>query len=375
VEGYLARVGRNFFLSNIAVYSSSKPHFLAMTALSKRYPIASMSNLMIRGVQSWTLSEAKILALALGHIHKETEKLPLVAIPFSDVYKSYSNKNYDLLREACKGLKEKTVQLDAPKNKRSTTFYSIFRWIKLEEETKMITGEFEENISQHLLNLTEFTQVEIETILLFKNPHAARLYWLLKSYWMNVYTTSVEHLRKQLLGDKEWDTVYPVHADFSRYVLKKALAEIKELSGWDIKMKEIKAGRSVSEIQFTMEPHVEKERVLREEREAQTELALPPAPDFDEDAYVKTLSDRPNNNYVKAWRHLRKFYEIHPLSAKQVMDEVDKFQKLDELLATFTQINKEMNSEKEIKHRDSYAWTILIKTFKNLPEKVLSQKH
>ncbi|TGE03858.1 replication initiation protein [Hymenobacter fodinae] len=222
------------------------------------YPQARQANILVRSPLKLNHIEARIFALSLGCINSKSLELPQIRIPMLRVIpKSKSGPVYEQIDAACKTLMSKVVSIAKTnsKGKMNIKNYGIISFMEIDEGTGYVTGNFAPEIKPFLLELaSEYTTVEIETILTLKSAHAHRLYWLLTS-WDDVGSWEVEldTLREQMVGTE--DTAYTIFYDFKRYVLEPAVKELQDI-GWMVSWEPIKVGKKVGKVLFTIPKHV-----------------------------------------------------------------------------------------------------------------------
>lgn len=222
------------------------------------HPQARQANILVRSPLKLNHIEARIIALALGCIHSKSLELPQIRIPMKRIIpKAKSGPIYEQIDAACKTLMGKVVSIARAnsRGKMNIKNYGIISFMEIDEGTGYVTGNFAPEIKPFLLELaSEYTTVEIETILTLKSAHAHRLYWLLSS-WDDVgsWEVEIDKLREQMVGTD--DTAYSIFYDFKRYVLEPAVKELHDI-GWLVGWEPLKAGRKVSKICFTIPKHV-----------------------------------------------------------------------------------------------------------------------
>lgn len=222
------------------------------------YPQARQANILVRSPLKLNHIEARIIALALGCINSKSLELPQIRIPMKRVIpKAKSGPVYEQIDAACKTLMGKVVSIARTnsRGKMNIKNYGIISFMEIDEGTGYVTGNFAPEIKPFLLELaSEYTTVEIETILTLKSAHAHRLYWLLTS-WDDVgsWEVEIDKLREQMVGTE--DTAYVIFYDFKRYVLEPAVKELHDI-GWMVGWEPLKVGRKVTKILFTIPKHV-----------------------------------------------------------------------------------------------------------------------
>jgi plasmid replication initiation protein len=214
--------------------------------------LAYQHNDLVRAPLKLTHVEARIFALGLACLHQHSDSLE-VSIAIVDVVKSSGGAAYDLVKAGCLGLTSKPVRVESEKaGLRTLVLKPLFKLLKLDEGTGHLTGKFNDELRDYLLQLNgQYTRVEIETLLTLKSAHAHRLYWILKSWEKpsGAHTFEFDMLRKMFLGEES--DAYSLWTDFKRYVLEPAKKELHELS-WLVEYQEHKTGKKVSSVSFTI---------------------------------------------------------------------------------------------------------------------------
>jgi plasmid replication initiation protein len=128
----------------------------------------------------------------------------------------------------------------------STIFTDIFT-----HEEGIITFEINKNIKPYLLDLTNnFTQYYFENIAKLKSSFSIRMYELLKQYEsVGSRRVSIQYLKDFLSIESSKFTKYN---DFKRFVILVAQKELEDKTDIYFSFNEIKQGRKIAEIVFTI---------------------------------------------------------------------------------------------------------------------------
>jgi len=203
--------------------ASAKPNRRANT-------VAFQHNHLIRTPLRMGVLEARIFVEALrgiNHGPNGDTTLPPIDIPLSAILSNDdSAAAYAAVRQACKDLYSKDINLlQVGARKESYHRTRIVSDIELLAGSGRIRGNFAPLMQPYLLQLTttgNFTSADIATLLTL-SPTAQRLYWILKSYANLGEGRAVKRaetlvdLKRLLLQD---ETLYPVWAEFNRWVLE-----------------------------------------------------------------------------------------------------------------------------------------------------------
>lgn len=162
-----------------------------------------------------------------------------------------NNHDYREMVASVHGLMEKVITIFIGEKEFLKT-----HWVQ--NARGLITGgsyvdvTFDPELKPFLLHLKErFTTYKLENVIKLKSIYSIRIYELLKQYQaVGKRTITIEKLRGMLgISAKE----YRLYGDFKRKVILVAHKEINERTDLSFEFKEIKLGRKVNEIEFTIE--------------------------------------------------------------------------------------------------------------------------
>lgn len=172
-----------------------------------------------------------------------------------------SGKNYQDLKQAIKEIADKSLWINIDEDEET-----LLRWIEkpyINKKSGVIKIRLDEDMKPFLLQLKQnFTQYELIYTLHFKSKYTIRLYELLKSihfHELETYTRkySIDELRR-ILGAE----TYTEYRDFKRRVLEPSVKEVNDYSDKAVSYEEIKNGRRVTGVQFTLSTKDVMERLL-----------------------------------------------------------------------------------------------------------------
>lgn len=222
--------------------------------------VVTQSNELIEARHSKPLTarEQKIILTMVSGIQPNDEDFKEYRISlknFNEMLGLKGSTKYVEIKTVVKNLLEKTIEI--PKKNGGWLFS---HWVSSAE---YIDGEgiieltFSPKLKPYMLQLkNQFTTYQLGNILALRSTYAIRLYELMKK-WQHLgkWEYPVEELRGKLgVGE---DT-YPRYANFKARVLSKAIEEVNEKTDIQISFKEIKKGRSVERIEFTIKHAPEK---------------------------------------------------------------------------------------------------------------------
>lgn len=200
------------------------------------------------------IEEQKILAFIISMIDPHSTKLQEVEFKASDFLSmcgsnNLGGKNYKHLRKTIQNLKNKSFWL---KKGRKWCLLSWINRVYMDEETGITKIELDSILEEYLIGLyTKFTSYELKIVMKLKSSYSFRMYELLKSYGdiNHPLVYNVETLRNFLGLD---ETKYLYYTEFRRNVLDVVVKEINEKTDLNIQYQQIKNGKTVEKIQFTV---------------------------------------------------------------------------------------------------------------------------
>jgi len=222
--------------------------------------VVTQSNELIeaRHNKPLTAREQKIILTMVSGIQPNDEDFKEYRISlknFSEMLGLKGSTKYVEIKEVVKSLLEKTIEI--PKKNGG---WLLSHWVSSAE---YIDGEgiieltFSPKLKPYMLQLkNQFTTYQLGNILALRSTYAIRLYELMKKWqYLGKWEYPVEELRGKLgVGEN----TYPRYANFKARVLSKAIEEVNKKTDIQISFKEIKKGRSVERIEFTIKYAPEK---------------------------------------------------------------------------------------------------------------------
>lgn len=218
--------------------------------------VTKSNDLIQKSRFSLTLQQQKILLCLISQITPFDEDFKLYDFSIVDFCKAcgidYENgKNYRDLKAAIKEIADKSLWITIDENEET-----LIRWIEkpyINKNDGIVKIRLDRDMMPFLLQLKQnFTQYEIIWTLHFKSKYSIRLYELVKSihyHELELYKRkyTVDELKKLLDGEK-----YKEYRDFKRRVLVSSIAEINQFSDKTVSFEEMKQGRKVVAIEFTI---------------------------------------------------------------------------------------------------------------------------
>ena len=233
---------------------------------------AVMANEIIRGKQTMSLQEARLIRLLIMQIKKDDADFKTYKVNIHDLANFLdvdSSNLYREIREICQSLMTRTIKIQKGNE------WKIFQWLQLAEYDGKgtITLMLSNQIAPYLLQLKSwFTKYQLKNILAMKSFYSIRLYELLK---LTVgedrkktmkYVFEIQYLREYF----ECKIKFKQVGEFKKRVLDIAVRDISEYSEYNCTYKCQKTGRTITEIIFLLEEK-EEPKARREEKQGNQE--------------------------------------------------------------------------------------------------------
>lgn len=233
--------------------------------MNKNYVVTQSNNLIeARHTKPLTAREQKIVLTMVSMIQptdKDFMDYHISIREFHEMLGLSGREHYTEIKEITKELMSKSVEI--PKADGS---WLMANWVSSAEYIKgegAIALSFSPKLLPYLLQLkTAFTSYQLSNILSLKSTYSIRLYELMKK-WQHLgrWEYPIDDLKLKL-GIAEGK--YKQYGHFKSKALNVALKEINEKTDLLIMVKEIKKGRKVDKIEFSIQYFKEKEIRLPE---------------------------------------------------------------------------------------------------------------
>ncbi|HHE3641987.1 TPA: replication initiation protein [Pasteurella multocida] len=208
------------------------------------------ANSLIEASYRLSIDEVRILALTIGTMEpKSNQKIfDFTVADFVREFPEISMDNaYKQIQTAIKRIYERSVRTE-DKNR-----ITEFRWVSSRTYFKN-EGRFRivmtDEVMPYLTQLKgQFTQYQLKNIAYFNSTHSIRIYELITQY-RNVgeREITIEDLKKWLQVEDK----YPRFNSFNQRVIEPAITEINERSDLIVEVEQIKRGRSIHALHFTI---------------------------------------------------------------------------------------------------------------------------
>ncbi|MFZ4773735.1 MAG: replication initiation protein [Terrimicrobiaceae bacterium] len=213
------------------------------------------SNHIIEASYRLSLIEQKLIAFLVSTIRPADEDFKFYRLQIKDflTLADGTQKNYEWLADAIINLKAKNLRItyDADDGVKMTIDTSWISAAGHREGGDFIDLRFDPSLKPFLLGLkSRFTKYQLKNVIRLKSQYAIRIYELLKQYETIGYRTFEYAELREILGIAHEQ--YSLFADFRRYVLLVAQTEIKKRTDIFFIFEEIRLGRAVSKIKFSI---------------------------------------------------------------------------------------------------------------------------
>jgi plasmid replication initiation protein len=228
--------------------------------LQKNYVVTQSNNLIeARHTKPLTAREQKIVLTMVSMIQPTDEAFMDYRISIREFHEMLGlsgREHYTQIKEIIKELMSKTIEIP-----QADGGWLFTNWVASAEYIKgkgIIELSFSPKLLPYLLQLkNQFTSYRLSNILSLKSTYSIRMYELMKK-WQHLgkWECPVESLREKIGATTK---TYSLYGNFKNRVLSFAIEEINEKTDLYITFKEIKKGRKVEKIEFSIQHFKEKE--------------------------------------------------------------------------------------------------------------------
>ncbi len=219
-----------------------------MTGSSKSLIV--QSNSLINASYSLTLAEKRIMLLMIVQIERDDADFKSYRInikDFVDELGTHAKNEYERAREITKSMMKRVLEIKEDTDILQVSLLSSARYFKGKGCVEL---KFDPSLKPYLLQLKEcFTSYKLQNILSLRSVHTIRIYELLKQFeTIGERTIEMEEL-KTVLGVSE---KYKLYGHFKERILVASQKELEEHTDISFDFSEIKQGRKVDKIKFTI---------------------------------------------------------------------------------------------------------------------------
>jgi len=187
----------------------------------------------------------------ISQIKNEDKSLNEYVISIKDLEKRIKGEHYEK-RFNRKNLTKAADELMSQKIKIMNNTEEIqFHWFDkaiVNKEEHFIYLKMNEDLKEHLLNLEKYVKGDLRSFLSLRSKYSKRIYTIACQYLkMKKVTIKLSDLHDSL---ELKETFINKYSNFKTRVLEQAKKDINELTDIEMSYKEIKTGRSITEIEF-----------------------------------------------------------------------------------------------------------------------------
>ena len=228
---------------------------------------------LITAKNKWSEIESKLLATFIKELNPKSEDdFRELNISIDSIQKLWGVKvDTPHIRNLCLELQQKAYELpqyaikengkpDYEKIK-SYKYVSLFNEIEYHLNEKYITFDFHNRMKPHLLEFTRFIKYRIENILQFKNRYSISFYELFKAQEfkkekIKKIVLEIDYIHNWLDTPKSYKETY---GNLKKKILTPVMLDLQKFTDIYVTFKEIKTGRKVTNIEFSLTQNVSKE--------------------------------------------------------------------------------------------------------------------
>ena len=227
--------------------------------MNKNYMVTQSNKLIeARHIKPLSAREQKIVLTMVSMIQPDDEDFKEYSISikeFSEMLGLKGHAKYEEIKEVALHLQEKTIFIPDEDGFVTTNWVAGQRYKNGEGVIKL---SFSPYLKPYLLQLkSQFTSYKLSNILSLGSGYSIRLYELMKK-WQHLgkWESPVDVIRDKLGAVTK---SYSLYGNFKNKVLLPSIKELNEHTDLQISIKEIKRGRGVVGIEFTIKHSTDKE--------------------------------------------------------------------------------------------------------------------
>lgn len=221
-----------------------------MITLNKNY-IVTKSNKLITSNYDLSLQEQKIILTLASMVQPNDTEFKEYEFKIKDFMELLDVKDKSKYTEVPKITKELMKKVFEIREGKKIIQISWLSSAVYEMGAGTVTLKFDSNLKPYMLQLKElYTSYKLENVLSLRSKYSIRLYEILKSnLFKKVIEIEVEELKK-MMGAKE--KTYNTYSNLKSKILIRTQKELNSITDINFTFEEIKTGRKVTSIKFTI---------------------------------------------------------------------------------------------------------------------------
>jgi plasmid replication initiation protein len=234
---------------------------LSVRGFDPNSPYITVSNALNRAGSNLTLSEKRIVFLAIGKLDskrpvpKKGEEFAtkITAKEYADTFDVDMNTAYDQLKAASKVLYERSINFLKADKKNMPNIKARMRWVGSVEyfdQEGWVELDWYHRVVPHLVaQKKDFTTYRLQQATALRSIYSWRLFELLNQYKSTGWAQfTVEDF---LVSMDAPPSMLNGFGQIKRRIINPAIKELKEKDGFIVNVEEIRAGRKVGSLRFT----------------------------------------------------------------------------------------------------------------------------
>lgn len=218
--------------------------------MEKNYLVTKSNYFIMNSSYDLSLEEQKVILTLSSMVNPNDEEFKPYIFKISDFIELLGIENQSKYTEIPKITRELMKKVFEIKQENKLIQIAWLSSVTYEKGTGVVELEFSPKLKPYMLQLKEkFTKYKLANILCMKSKYSPRIYEVLKC---NEFKKQgfIEIEVKELRNLLKAETIYPLYADFKRYIILRTQKELKRLSDIYFDFEEIKTGRKVTSIKF-----------------------------------------------------------------------------------------------------------------------------
>ena len=233
--------------------------------MNKNYLVTKSNYFIMNSSYDLSLEEQKLILTLASMVQPEDEEFKTYNLRISDFMQLLGVENQSKYTEIPKMTKELMKKVFEIEESNRIVQIAWLSSVTYEKGSGCVELEFSPRLKPYMLKLNNmFTQYKLSNILSMKSKYSPRIYEILKCNEFKkqgFIEITIDELRILLKAEK----IYPLYADFKRYIILQTQKELKKLSDISFDFEEIKTGRKITSIRFYIKSNKAKVVEIKEE--------------------------------------------------------------------------------------------------------------